>query len=386
MAMLWKTPYGRRSLLRVPAGLVRQGRYWWARRPRLGRGAPPPLTKVQLEEVLAPARVLACENGALGSSRFGFDYENPRHPRLDQLRRRYGLDGIAGTEGGDYRRAWRLADWLRCQFGYGDPQRPVARGFDALDIIERGRAGEKFRCGSISGAFIQCLLAVGVQARLLNIANPALEGHVVAEVWCKEGETWAVLDVDNNLAYDSGGAPCSALQLHRAWIGRRWQEVGLVRGPHQEVKPSDINAYGKIDFYHHFSVKMRNDWFSASYPAWHPKGSALLGDLEWVDGQTRPRADRTRVTDREEDLYWGLDRAVLSLGNTNDSPPGLKLRLATTMPWHRRFEARIDGRETPVDRPFIDWPLHPGGNELHVYAVDVCDRRGPAAKIVVELV
>ena len=62
-------------------------------------------------------------------------------------------------------------------------------------------------------------------------ANEGNIGHSVVEVWSHQFHKWVLLDPDLNVHYQRGGVPLSALEIHRAWVTRRWDEVRLEQGP-----------------------------------------------------------------------------------------------------------------------------------------------------------
>ena len=192
--------------------------------------------------------VIKIQNGKIARSRFAFDYQDFNEPKLQQLKEMYQLDKIIENAKTDFEKALIIADWLRAQFRYGGPN-AVSRNINALEIIERGKNGECFRCGSISRAFVQCLLSLGIQGRILNIAYKLNYAHVVPEVWTDNLGKWIVIDVDNNLHYTLNDVPLNALELHNIWFKNEWERVEVVFGNSQHVKSPDISPCKKIHFY-----------------------------------------------------------------------------------------------------------------------------------------
>jgi len=344
---------------------------------------------ISTEQLMAQApgnfRNVEVQNERILRSAFLFEYEDPCHPRLDQLRDHYRLDHIVRGTHTEYEDAWCVANWLRTRFGYGDSDHPVDRNFNALDILQRGENGETFKCGAISGVFIQCLLSLGIQARLLNIESPQKQAHVITEVWCNDLRKWVLFDVDNNLSYTIQNKPASAYDLHKSWIESNWERVEIARGETQHIKVPDINEYRKVDFYWHFSVKMRNNWFSKRYPIWHPKGNAVLGDLEWVDSDTPPRQNRIWRTTNLENLYWSPNQTEMYLECYDPEHLRLDMSFTSSMPDGNGFMIHTHGVWSHTQIPRYTWNLQKGSNKFRVCATDAQNRSGIESRIVLEI-
>ena len=87
---------------------------------------------------------------------------------------------------------------------------------------------------------MQCLLALGFVARRVGISKADTEwmvddegsvGHSIMEVWPHLYHKWVVLDADLNVHCEQDGVPLNALEIHRAWVNRKWADVRLIQGP-----------------------------------------------------------------------------------------------------------------------------------------------------------
>lgn len=329
------------------------------------------------------AALVKMDNGRILRGRYPFSYQRLDEPRLRRLRERFDLDRVVEAGKTDFQRALLMADWVRARFRYGPPRRPVSTAEGAWEILVRGRAGETFLCAHACLAFVQCLLSLGVQGRLLNIAADHSHAHVVTEVWDDDLLKWVLFDVDNSLHYLRDGVPLNALDLHRAWLGGAWEAVTPVFGKSLPMKVPDIEPHNKIPYYAFFAVKMRNDWLSARYPPWHPQGSCVFADLEWVDDRTPGRVDRAVRTRREEDLYWTLHQTEIRLLSVRDTGAGLALELffEHSTPGLRGFEVAAQGAASRTDQPRFLWPLAPGPNRLSVFTLDELNRPGIPSRV-----
>lgn len=374
----------RKLLILLPVQILQGTRFLCCNKHFKSAGTPP-ITAGQIRKNVANSGKVYVQNEQIVSSSFVYEFETPCHYMFSHLQEQYDLAEITKSDETDFDRAWSIANWLRSQFGYGDPSRPVSRSFNVIEILQRGQKGERFRCGTISGAYIQCLLSLGIQGRVLNIANPSGKGHVVTEVWCNNLKKWVLFDVDNNVGYTVNKTPASAYELHKAWINQATETVELVRGKCQDIKVPDIEPNNKIDFYWHMSIKMRNNWFSKSYPFWHRKGNAVFGDLEWFDSNTPPRANRVCITNKYNDFYWTLNQVQICLKKYSASKSQMELVFISSMPDFFQYEIFAENTHLLTDSPEYTWSLHKGMNQLQICPVDKCGRKGISSSLKLEV-
>lgn len=226
--------------------------------------------------------VVDAPSGVLATGPLPFPVESATHPVLVELRRRFDLDAIAGT-GTDLERAVRLRDWIKSLFPHRIPYRMPE--WNALTILDRGSRGvERFICIHYSVSLVQCCLALGMQARMINlhrgisdryrvgdeaVMDPPVDEHVVAEVWCSEAARWVMLDTDFDCHYERDGVALSAWDIHLALVKGELDALDCRRGPHSaaftalsEDLPDAARFFG-VDlpsYYAHVSVLMRNDF------------------------------------------------------------------------------------------------------------------------------
>lgn len=276
----------------------------------------------------------------LRSQMFGniaFTSEDVDHPVLDQLRQRYDLVTIAG-EGPSFDRVRRVRDWLKSIFPHGIPLTMPA--WNALLILDRAHRGvEQFICIHYSVSLVQCCLALGIPARMINVhrgisdsyrigeeaeAQPPVDEHVVAEVWCQELDKWVMFDTDFDCDYSIGGIPCSSHDIHRAFVEGRADELTYHRGPHSEaftaygvpkVGPEAFFQYELPSYYAHVSILMRNDFLA------NPDGPVPIAHP--VDDHTAP-------------ILWHR-------GSDNRLQPHLMGPVVVAQPWSNRTDVLSDG-------------------------------------------
>lgn len=247
-------------------------------------------------------RVVDAARGSCELGTLPFATEDPTHPVLAALRERFDLPVIAGT-GTDLERAVRVRDWIKSLFPHYIPYRMPP--WNALTILDRASRGvENFICMHYSVSLVQCCLALGMQARMVNLhrgisdsyvvgdeafCDPPVDEHVVAEIWCSESEKWVMLDADFDCHYERDGVPQSAWDIHNAFIAKELDHLACRRGPHSHAftalaetidAEDEFFAQALPAYYAHVSVLMRNDFLS------DPDGPVQVAHL--VDSDTGP--------------------------------------------------------------------------------------------------
>lgn len=246
--------------------------------------------------------VLDAATGKVSPGALPFTVESADHPVLAELRRRFPLGEVAG-DGSDVEKAGRLRDWIKSLFPHEIPYRMPE--WNALLILDRASRGvERFICVHYSVALVQSCLALGLQARMINlhrgicesyrvgdeaVADPPVDEHVVAEVWSSDLGRWVMMDTDFDCHYEREGVPLSAWEIHRAFVDGELDAIRCRRGPHS----ASFNAYGdpvpeedrffSLDlpsYYAHVTVLMRNDFLG------DPDGPVTMAHL--VDDATPP--------------------------------------------------------------------------------------------------
>jgi hypothetical protein len=194
---------------------------------------------------------------------------------------------------------------------------------EVLDWIRSGKTGGF--CGQYAMVYLQACLSVGIQARYIEIGqttNPY--SHFTTEVYLPVFGKWAVLDATArpHLAshYLSKGIPQNALELHRALLEDRVDEVEVVHDT--SVVDGEERTFGTaLQNYYYFRVFFRQDQ-GVNPPVFrNPSDTAdrYVDAVEWVDDDTVPWEEtkeetqfpRKRLTEiktgNPDDLYWTPD-------------------------------------------------------------------------------
>lgn len=146
------------------------------------------------------------------------DYAPTIEPVLDRLpaerERLLGEMLPAGTHS-----AWETArntlDWVTARWEHANGH---VDNRDALEVLERVDAGERFACVEYTIVLSQALNALGIPARSLNLLmrdhhTGAGRGHVVSEAWIDDLARWVLLDGQNGAWWGEENAPLGVLEL-----------------------------------------------------------------------------------------------------------------------------------------------------------------------------
>ena len=172
-----------------------------------------------------------------------FEYEDPLHPRLAALRRKYKLDAVVSGGASETEQLVRLRDWVSRQWKY----QPPAVNYPAWDADEILRRKYGF-CVQYAVVLMQTAISMGHQARFVFGENPGGSyeaGHEVCEIWSNEHRKWIFLDGDVSLHYidPKTKTPMSMLEVHDLLVKTYYQgrPATLANRP-QERQLSDAIA------------------------------------------------------------------------------------------------------------------------------------------------
>jgi len=372
-----------------------------------------PKTAATQAETGAPAlapelRIVEWQNEWIVRGSYPFRYQAPDE-MLGELRERYHLDDVIAPGRTEFAQMCLLREWVRTRWDHGWSRNPPPR--NALEILRAAEQGSDFNCGYYSLVMMQCLLALGFVARQVGISKASAEwmahdegniGHSICEAWSHQYHKWVLLDADLNIHYERNGLPLSMLEIHRAWVTRRWDAVRVVEGPTSfkiTTKPESgfcvgrdlddhheaiwvFTRYRVGDYYAHIGFTMRNTQHSSTEP---------LPTLQWTDEWTPPKLiSANRLNDaiwtaNEHDLYWTVDQVQINLRADKDAwekgQAVLHVSLDHSMPNLAKLLVRLDSEPWRETQPEFTWHLHPGKNQIMAKCVNAFGREGHTSRI-----
>jgi hypothetical protein len=346
--------------------------------------------------------VMDAQNATIRTSPFPFRYQPYDESRLQELRRKYGLDAIVAGAPTEFDAMVRLRSWTRTQFRRRDYQ-PLEPNFDAVKILDRRLRNDADLpydpsrhmdpCYFFPMFYTQVMLAAGYQGRLVST------GHGITEVWSNQHRKWVAMDAELDLHYEKDGTPLSMMDMHNENFGGDAAPIRIVRGTQRSgdanttmvfLNKEELSAPEVVRQFRDYIeiTDMRNDWWSNHYFRGHPARSER-SSLVYFDPRLNTAGDARRLTrpstSREADLYWTLDETEIWVRGTSPArQPTLVFRTVT--PNFDHFDVTVDGqRSMRLAGETLEWALHSGINTLSVTSVNKFGVKGIPSAIRLEV-
>jgi Transglutaminase-like superfamily len=276
----------------------------------------------------------------------------PSNPvRLDRLstereaalRRR-----LPDPAGNAWETAIGLLAWVRRRWEHANDHVETA---DALEILDRVDAGERFACVEYSIVLCQALNAQGIPARRVQLLRAGYHtgygrGHVVSEAWVDDLRRWVVLDGQNGAHWSDGNGPLGVAELQTAHAADR------ARPELTSVVGSETDGEAWWPYFAHAST---------TGAAW---ATAAFGPVF--------QASQARQTDRllrdVAGAYPDLAQVWIGTGGTGSAPV---VSLHTGHPFARGFVVDVDGVRHSIGLDDPTWPLElaPGRHQAELATV-----------------
>lgn len=253
--------------------------------------------------------------------------------RVSALRARLPAPAGAAWDTAQMLLAWVRRCWEHANDHVDDP--------DALDVLHRVDAGERFACVEYSIVLSQALNAVGIPSRRVDLRQRnhhvgVGRGHVVAEAWIDDLDAWVVLDGQNGSYWTSADdtPPLGLLELQR--LAAAGDEVPTMVGLVSEMTADEARSW----FTYFASASTTGcAWAGAGYSPIFQGMGVTKAELLVHDGRA---------------AYPTLSATSIGLSGTVAQP---MVRLATPHPYARGFSVRQDGIVDDVDLDDPRWAL-----------------------------
>jgi hypothetical protein len=246
-------------------------------------------------------------------------------------------------DGGGWDAAVALLAWVADRWKHANDH---VASRDAVTILERVDAGERFACVEYTAVLSQALNAVGIPARAVavlqeNYHTGVGKAHQVSEAWIDELATWVVLDGQNGLYWvDEDSVPLGVPALQD-----RCRAGGPAPG-YVCVGSKELPERQAPLWFSHFRHANTTGaaWETQLYPAVFQTDFVAACDL--------------LLRDRDQ-AYPDLSQVGVGVVS-HDGRPGL--RLHTPHPYATGFAVTDGGRTTTLGLA-ESWPLpaHPAG-------------------------
>jgi transglutaminase-like putative cysteine protease len=355
-------------------------------------------------------RVVSFHSEAIRSTSLPFEYEDPFHPRLVALRRKYKLDDVVSGARTETEQMVRLRDWVSRQWKYTAPELNYP-AWDADEILTRKYGF----CVQYAIVLMQSAISLGHQARFVFGHNPGAfdgGGHEVCEVWSNEHCKWILLDPNQNWHYvhPQTNVPMSMLEVHDLILKTYYggQPASLANPPRRR-QPSDAIAicyrtsmtpgmppkgfdtqyadgrYTAPTRWLFVNYVPRNNFYAKPYP--QPKTQGAHWDWSeywcWEDAMTPQQWLYRNFTARRSDLNWTINQVCFD-ATISDRPRALAIQMGTFTPYFDTFLVKVDPQAWKESSRVFTWELHPGRNRMEMRIRNKAGVEGPVSYLEVE--
>ncbi|MGO9109419.1 MAG: transglutaminase-like domain-containing protein [Thermoguttaceae bacterium] len=355
-------------------------------------------------------KTVAFHNEQIRYTSMPFEYEDPLHPRLVALRRKYKLDAVVSGSASETEQLVKLCDWVSRQWKY----QPPAVNYPAWDADEILRRKYGF-CVQYAVVLMQSAISLGHQARFVFGHNPGGSyeaGHEVCEVWSNEHCKWIFLDSNLSLHCidPKTNVPMSMLELHDLLVRTYYhgQPATLANRP-QERQLSDAIAicfgssmlpgippvgtearfeggrYSVPTRWLCLSYLPRNNFYAHACPQPITQGCSWdWSEYWWWEDAVTPRQWLYHLfTSRRNDLDWSINQVCFA-ATVTDRPGELAIMMGTFTPYFENFLVQLDYQDWKASSRAFTWALHPGRNRMEMRVRNNSGVLGPVSFLEVE--
>lgn len=304
-----------------------------------------------------------------------------------------------------------LTEWVSMSWRH-DQVNAAPQNSSALQILELGRAGKRFRCQEYAQVLHEVFTAFGyvsrvVQIRKVDAAYAGLgAGHVAVEVYSNTLQKWLFLDPQTcSFITKSDNVPLSFYEIYQTLRDSTFDSVLVHTSPRVAEREglSDVN-----EFAHSYKMFLRQ-YFGYEGVTSIQSGERvelrlkLDGKLNYLTFQGIPISHRA-FTDDPAHLYFGINKTIVLFDYDKDviwsemfkrfdirsaedylenmsrfaARPDFELTLRNSTPWFSHYQVSIDnGPWVRVKGSSFRWSLKDGDNVIRVRSVNAAGIVGP---------
>lgn len=173
--------------------------------------------------------------------------DGTKYPAIAEMITEVGLPEELETIPTDSGRFRAVAEWVFETFPQDGPEGRIREygdhDYDIDEMLVDAESGGAFQCNDRATIIARTMVALGYRGRQVPLRSRGGEGHMLAEAYLPDAETWMTYDPIAEQYFLIKGEPASALQL-RDYVRAGWTSAVVVSsGPHfSEVAPYFANA------------------------------------------------------------------------------------------------------------------------------------------------
>jgi hypothetical protein len=355
------------------------------------------------------------KNAEIRYTSIPFEYEDPNHPRMVALRKKYKLDDVVAGATSEMDKMVRLREWVARQWRFTAPKENYP-AWDADEILTRKYGF----CVQYAIVFMQCATALGHQTRFVfGNHSGALDGggHEVCEWWSNDYGKWVFFDINQSWHHvnPKTGEPYNLLEIHDAIIRHYYggEFADWRRRPQKtedaKYSPDFAACYGgstvpnepvneKMKAWHikdglyrvpsrwlNLRYVPRNNYLTKPRPVPMLQGAHwdYSDYIVWEDAQTPKEWLYRNFTSRRSDLAWTIQQVRFDV--TPAAEPGaVTVQMGTSTPYLDTFLVKVGEADWRPSEATFTWPLKAGVNRLEMRTRNTSAIDGPVSFIEVQ--
>jgi len=327
---------------------------------------------------------------------YNFAYQPYNDGRLKKLREYFRLDEVVGCCSTEFEKFETMATWVRSRWrdGWGsDRSNTLKTPWDAwvsLNLNDDFKSSGM--CTIYANTFVQCCLAVGLQAR-----GNILDHHFVSEIWSNEYEKWILFDIGFNnqslrtVHMELDSTPLSSVEILKNVNADKKAQLDLVTPKLWNKKwkgdqSQEAKLLDPVCWKYRVGIPVRNNFLQSWLPGELQHGFNQYtydGYLWWKKTNIPEYEEYSIQTSHYRDMYWTLNQVEAFLYKTKNDDE-IRVILDTITPNLDKLMVRYDNGEWKETAPEFTWKLNLGKNKIEMKSVNKWGLDGIISEITID--
>jgi len=333
--------------------------------------------------------------------------DSPEYKELKE----YVLKNIQTDPSKDPEFIIEVLDWVGHQWKHnGFNEAPES--MTSMEILQRARKGEQFRCVEYGKVLKDILLAFGYLSRTVALKTSSApygglgQGHVATEVWSNSLRKWIFVDPQFSIYVKHRGSFLNYYEIYELKKDGKFNEIEFFLTKKFNEK-KEIDDY--VDNYRKFISRYMGS-IDMSYRLGEKTVRLVLmmeGKNNFLTFQGLPYNNAIFTSD-VRDLYFDLNRSIIFFTyrdnqtlkdlskdiTTNEdylkkmplfaAKPDFIINFQNNMPWFDYYELSINGTVVTVKEKEYSLSLREGLNEIQVVGINRAGLKGIPSDITIK--
>lgn len=326
---------------------------------------------------------------------YNYAYQPFDDNRLKHLREYFRLDEVVGGCATEFEKFEALATWVRGRWrdGWGEKRTDgLKTPWDAwvsLNLNDDFKASGM--CTIYANTFVQCCLAVGLNAR-----GSVLNHHFVSEIWSNEHEKWILFDIGFNhfslrtVHMELDGKPLTSVEILKAVNENRLSSIqlktpGIWKKTWPGDKATEAQLTNPVNWKERAGIPTRNNFLQTWLPGELQHGFMQYsydGYLWWKKTLIPEFEEYSLQTSHYRDMYWTINQVQMFFSET-DKAGEIRVQFDTVTPNLDKIMVRVDGGDWKPAAAEMAWTLKNGTNRIEAKPVNKWGLDGITSEVTV---